>query len=70
MRIKKAACIPLITHDPYFSVWSAADNLYDTDTTHWCGNRQKIRGYIEIDGVQYCFMGKPEYHRTCLPTRG
>ena len=63
MKIKKAACIPLITHDPYFSVWSAADNLYDTDTTHWCGNRQKIRGYIEIDGVQYCFMGKPEYHR-------
>lgn len=63
MKIKKAACIPLITHDPYFSVWSAADNLYDKDTTHWCGIRQKIRGYIEIDGVQYCFMGKPEYHK-------
>lgn len=63
MKINRAACIPLITHDPYFSVWSAADNLYEKDTTHWCGNRQKIRGYVEIDGVQYCFMGNPEYHR-------
>jgi len=63
MKIKKAACIPLITHDPYFSVWSAADNLYDKDTTHWCGKRQKIRGYVTIDGIQYCFMGKPEYHK-------
>lgn len=63
MKIKRAACIPLITHDPYFSIWSAADNLYDKDTSHWCGNRQKIRGYIEIDGVQYCFMGNPEYHK-------
>lgn len=63
MNIKTAACIPLITHDPYFSIWSNADNLYDNDTTHWSGIRQKIRGYVEIDGVKYCFMGKPEYHR-------
>lgn len=63
MKIKRAASIPLITHDPYFSVWSAADNLYDTDTSHWSGLRQKIRGYISIDGVQYCFMGYPEYHK-------
>lgn len=66
MKIKRAACIPLISHDPYFSIWSGADNLYDKDTMHWCGTRQRIRGYIEIDGVQYCFMGKPEYHKIIL----
>lgn len=63
MKIKRAACIPLITHDPYFSIWSAADNLYDKDTSHWSDIRQKIRGYVEIDGVPYCFMGNSEYHK-------
>ena len=63
MKINRAACIPLITHDPYFSIWSSADKLYEKDTTHWSGIRQKIRGYVEIDGVPHCFMGDPEYHR-------
>lgn len=63
MKIKRAACIPLITHDPYFSIWSAADHLYDKDTSHWCGKRQKISGYVEIDGVTYCFMGNPKWNK-------
>lgn len=63
MKINRAACIPLITHDPFFSIWSSRDHLYDKDTTHWSGIRQKIRGYVEIDGVPYCFMGNPEYHK-------
>jgi len=63
MKIKRAACIPLITHDPYFSIWSAADNLYDKDTSHWCGKRQKISGYVEIDGATYCFMGNPKWNK-------
>ncbi len=44
MKIERAASIPLITHDPFFSVWSAADKLNDADLVHWSGIRQKIRG--------------------------
>lgn len=63
MQIKRAASIPLITHDPYFSIWSSADHLYDQDTVHWCQKRQKIRGYVTVDGAVYCFMGDKEFHQ-------
>ena len=63
MKIKRAASIPLIVSDPYFSVWSPADALYETDTAHWSGCRQKIRGYVTVDEAVYCFMGDREFHQ-------
>lgn len=57
MKINKAASIPLILHDPFFSIWSSADRLNAKDTTHWSGIRQKILGYVQIDNQKYCFMG-------------
>ncbi len=62
MKINKAAAIPLILQDPFFSIWSSADYLYDGDTVHWCGARQRIRGYIKIDDGIYCFMGEKGIH--------
>ena len=61
MLIKKAASIPLVLHDPYFSIWSSADHLYDKDPVHWCGRRQQMRGYLNVDGKVYCFMGEKEF---------
>lgn len=63
MKVTRAASIPLITHDPYFSIWSSSDNLYDTDTVHWTGKRQQIRGYLTVDKTVYCFMGDKEFHQ-------
>lgn len=62
MRITRTASTPLVLHDPYFSIWSPCDRLYDGDTQHWCGERQQIRGYITVDETVYCFMGDREGH--------
>lgn len=60
MKIKKAASIPLVLHDPFFSIWSSADHLNDKDTVHWSTVRQKMLGCVEIDNEKYCFMGVEE----------
>ncbi len=54
----RAPAVPLITHDPLFSVWSFADKLTDDTTRHWDGQRQYMFGVLIVDKVIYEFMGQ------------
>jgi len=68
MKLRPPA-VPLITVDPYFSVWSAADCLTDCAVSHWTGKPNTINGAVLIDGVPYRFMGEgsePPMRQTSL----
>ncbi|MBQ8575153.1 MAG: DUF4965 domain-containing protein [Clostridia bacterium] len=47
--------IPLITVDPYFSVWT--DNINKKPTTHWTAAENNIIGHVCVDGKVYRFLG-------------
>ena len=44
---------PLVTVDPFFSVWSFSDKLDDTHTRHWTGRPSPLFIAVKLDGVFY-----------------
>ena len=53
----RAPAVPLITVDPYFSVWSCDEKLNVAKTMHWTGKSNSIIGTVLVDGVEYAFLG-------------
>lgn len=69
--------VPLVAHDPYFSIWSPADRLYDRETVHWTGKEHPLHSIIRVDGKAFRLMGSQpsslepvkQTKVTVLPTR-
>ena len=52
----RAPAIPLITIDPYFSVWSY-DDINQVVPFHWTAKPNTILGTVNVDGTEYRFWG-------------
>lgn len=55
--LDRLPAIPIITNDPYFSVWCPADTLTQAQTVHWSGYKKPLVGTLTIDEKAYRFMG-------------
>jgi hypothetical protein len=49
--------VPLVVHDPYFSIWSFGDKLAESWPRHWTGARHALCSMVRIDGKTYRIMG-------------
>ena len=50
--------VPLISVDPYFSIWSPYNKLYEGSPTHWHNTPKPLNGVVLVDGRGYRFMGQ------------
>ena len=53
----RPAAYPLITVDPFFSVWSCSDALYATPTQHWTGRSCPILAGVYVDNTFHSVSG-------------
>src|SRR4051812_2469714 len=62
--------VPLVTCDPYFSIWSPADKLVDADTVHWAGKSHRLKSHLTIDHKTFRLMGTQPSNEPALPQTG
>jgi len=57
-QVSKAPAYPLITHSPYFSIWSFTDSVNASTTRHWTGAENPLNLKVNVDGNEYSLIGK------------
>lgn len=62
--------VPLVTFDPYLSIWSAAAHLTDKPTQHWTRRPHPLASLIRVDGQTYRLMGSEPAANPPLPQTG
>lgn len=54
----RPVAVPLILHDPYFSIWSPSEILNSAETRHWTGAPHTLSVVATVDGQPYRLVGK------------
>ena len=62
--------VPLVTSDPYLSIWSEADHLTDDITRHWTHHPHPLISIIRVDGTPSRLMGDEPSNVPALPQVG
>ncbi len=62
--------VPLVTFDPYLSIWSEADHLTDDATRHWTRRAHSLVSLIRIDGAASRLMGNDPETVAAMPQTG
>ncbi len=71
MKTMRYPAVPLVTVDPFFSIWSMTDELYGDVTRHWTGRRNPMSAAVIIDGKIFYLMGERSHNsdRQSYPSR-
>ncbi len=64
----RAPSIPIITIDPYISIWLPSDRLNDCDTVHWTGKDMPIRVYLTVKDREYILLGNDQKTEKAVQT--
>jgi len=62
--------VPLVTSNPYFSIWSFDDRLTYGPTRHWTGTPQELHSLMLVDGVPWRIMGDDPRNVQAMPQTG
>jgi hypothetical protein len=62
--------VPLVSSDPFLSIWSEADHLTDDVTRHWTHHPHSLISLIRIDGAASRLMGNEPANVPAMPQTG